>query len=230
MEITLRPPGLGAPEIDSISAQHGVVHKWEIGATRVAGEIPLLSSFLYLLAWAEGVRRLLRHGGTVFSRQAFKGCRLWRLHLSATQHVNDPSAGSPTETLLRLLLPLNDQVWSSFRQHRRPHEAIAAHQSEDLTKSFNRFATILPPEPKSFGFPEAARRVIGGTSADRWLASKRAGPPRHSVKSTAAGLNRRPEPSGCFRRTLHTAGSPDRHRQDVPQDMSVNTASDEPTS
>jgi hypothetical protein len=28
---------------------------------------------------------------------------------------NDPSAGSPTKTLLRLLLPLNDQVWSSFR-------------------------------------------------------------------------------------------------------------------
>jgi hypothetical protein len=26
------------------------------------------------------------------------------------QFVNDPSAGSPTETLLRLLLPLNDQV------------------------------------------------------------------------------------------------------------------------
>ena len=29
--------------------------------------------------------------------------------------VNDPSAGSPTETLLRLLLPLNAQVWESFR-------------------------------------------------------------------------------------------------------------------
>ncbi len=29
--------------------------------------------------------------------------------------VNDPSAGSPTETLLRLLLPLNDQVWSPSR-------------------------------------------------------------------------------------------------------------------
>ena len=26
------------------------------------------------------------------------------------RHGNDPSAGSPTETLLRLLLPLNDQV------------------------------------------------------------------------------------------------------------------------
>jgi hypothetical protein len=25
--------------------------------------------------------------------------------------VNDPSAGSPTETLLRLLLPLNDKVY-----------------------------------------------------------------------------------------------------------------------
>ncbi|PLB42838.1 hypothetical protein P170DRAFT_371363, partial [Aspergillus steynii IBT 23096] len=31
---------------------------------------------------------------------------------------NDPSAGSPTETLLRLLLPLND------RPVRRPHRAI----------------------------------------------------------------------------------------------------------
>ncbi|KAG8293187.1 hypothetical protein J6590_023346 [Homalodisca vitripennis] len=27
------------------------------------------------LGWAEGVRRLLRHGGTVFARQAFKSCR-----------------------------------------------------------------------------------------------------------------------------------------------------------
>ena len=27
--------------------------------------------------------------------------------------VNDPSAGSPTETLLRLLLPLNGQVYVS---------------------------------------------------------------------------------------------------------------------
>ena len=29
--------------------------------------------------------------------------------------VNDPSAGSPTETLLRLHLPLNDKVQASFR-------------------------------------------------------------------------------------------------------------------
>ena len=35
----------------------------------------------------------------------------------ASQRIgNDPSAGSPTETLLRLLLPLNATVWSSSRQ------------------------------------------------------------------------------------------------------------------
>jgi hypothetical protein len=35
---------------------------------------------------------------------------------------NDPSAGSPTETLLRLLLPLNDQVWpiSVSQRERKP--------------------------------------------------------------------------------------------------------------
>ena len=32
------------------------------------------------------------------------------------QTFNDPSAGSPTETLLRLLLPLSATVWTSFRQ------------------------------------------------------------------------------------------------------------------
>ena len=34
-----------------------------------------------------------------------------QMHKNSTHRfVNDPSAGSPTETLLRLLLPLNDQV------------------------------------------------------------------------------------------------------------------------
>ena len=36
---------------------------------------------------------------------------LYKVHsLFKVYHVNDPSAGSPTETLLRLLLPLNEQV------------------------------------------------------------------------------------------------------------------------
>ena len=34
---------------------------------------------------------------------------------SLSASFNDPSAGSPTETLLRLLLPLNDRVWIAFR-------------------------------------------------------------------------------------------------------------------
>ena len=32
-------------------------------------------------------------------------------------YINDPSAGSPTETLLRLLLPLNHQVRSTLARH-----------------------------------------------------------------------------------------------------------------
>ena len=38
------------------------------------------------------------------------GCSSAQGMLSNERHGNDPSAGSPTETLLRLLLPLNDQV------------------------------------------------------------------------------------------------------------------------
>ena len=52
-------------------------------------------------------------------------------------HVNDPSAGSPTETLLRLLLPLNDKVWVTSRGI-AAGEPAALPQSENLTGSFNR--------------------------------------------------------------------------------------------
>jgi hypothetical protein len=50
---------------------------------------------------------------------------------------NDPSAGSPTETLLRLLLPLNDKVWTASRCI-AAGEPTASHQSGGLTGSFNR--------------------------------------------------------------------------------------------
>ena len=50
---------------------------------------------------------------------------------------NDPYAGSPTNTLLRLLLPLNDPVWASFRY--KPNDrSRSENQAEDLTKTFNR--------------------------------------------------------------------------------------------
>ena len=47
--------------------------------------------------------------------------------------VNDPSAGSPTETLLRLLLPLSDVVYlTSQRQH---GAALGPKGSPDHSKS-----------------------------------------------------------------------------------------------
>ena len=55
-------------------------------------------------------------GGTPLRCAPVFGCRCTVFHRCATPgrqrlgFVNDPSAGSPTETLLRLLLPLNDQV------------------------------------------------------------------------------------------------------------------------
>ena len=50
---------------------------------------------------------------------------------------NDPSAGSPTETLLRLLLPLNDKVqWTS--RDVGGGEPPPSPRSEHFTGPFNR--------------------------------------------------------------------------------------------
>ena len=51
-------------------------------------------------------------------------------------HSNDPSAGSPTETLLRLLLPLDDRVCVTSRSKARLPEPEP--QSERLTRPSNR--------------------------------------------------------------------------------------------
>ena len=47
--------------------------------------------------------------------------------------VNDPSAGSPTETLLRLLLPLSDKVYLTF--HTRHETTCSPKGSPDHSKS-----------------------------------------------------------------------------------------------
>ena len=49
--------------------------------------------------------------------------------------VNDPSAGSPTETLLRLLLPLSGKVHRTFPYELRCRRT---HRSEQFTGSLNR--------------------------------------------------------------------------------------------
>lgn len=51
-------------------------------------------------------------------KQSFQKEKNTCVRKNAVKHFsfcNDPSAGSPTETLLRLLLPLNDQVWLASR-------------------------------------------------------------------------------------------------------------------
>lgn len=47
-------------------------------------------------------------------------------HYTAVFPGNDPSAGSPTETLLRLLLPLDSQVRSTFQRTTRAREGAPA--------------------------------------------------------------------------------------------------------
>ena len=52
---------------------------------------------------------------------------------------NDPSAGSPTDTLLRLLLPLNGRARRSFQTTLQIPEGISTDaRSEGLARSFNR--------------------------------------------------------------------------------------------
>ncbi|KAK1350717.1 (northern house mosquito) hypothetical protein [Heracleum sosnowskyi] len=62
------------------------------------------------------------------------GCKR---HSAIAGFDNDPSAGSPTETLLRLLLPLNDKVqWTSFDV--ASSKPPTSPQSEHFTGPFNR--------------------------------------------------------------------------------------------
>ncbi|KZV49218.1 hypothetical protein F511_39260 [Dorcoceras hygrometricum] len=97
-----------------------------------------------------------RHGyrvrnpdGEVIGLVFLGACRAEMLLHTQVTHVargrgydNDPSAGSPTETLLRLLLPLNDKVqWTS--RYVAGSEPPTSERSEHFIGPFNRLATIL---------------------------------------------------------------------------------------
>lgn len=83
-----------------------------------------------------------REGGGRWGREGDKRLRgsiLSRVRRSCfwKGNDNDPSAGSPTETLLRLLLPLNDKVqWTS--RDVTGGEPPASPRSEHFTGPFNR--------------------------------------------------------------------------------------------
>ncbi|CAL8988929.1 unnamed protein product [Prunus brigantina] len=71
---------------------------------------------------------------------------------------NDPSAGSPTETLLRLLLPLNDKVrWTS--RDVAGSEPPTSPRSEHFTGPFNRLRACCA---------QAARMLCAGCARKAW--------------------------------------------------------------
>jgi hypothetical protein len=49
--------------------------------------------------------------------------------------ANDPSAGSPTETLLRRLLPLSDKIHETFRCNARNPSIAAVQMVHRITQS-----------------------------------------------------------------------------------------------
>ncbi|XLU74592.1 hypothetical protein S245_033645 [Arachis hypogaea] len=91
-------------------------------------------TFGFLGAFRAGVLFLFETG-----RRPRLGC-LWtrsRVNPGLCGIDNDPSAGSPTETLLRLLLPLNDKVqWTSHNV--AGSEPPTSPRSEHFTGPFNR--------------------------------------------------------------------------------------------
>ncbi|KAK4258329.1 hypothetical protein QN277_007810 [Acacia crassicarpa] len=106
--------------------------------SRAASERASLS---FSVPWRLGRRGLVAGGGLGLalalpppSRGSFQPVR-GSLFLRGCD--NDPSAGSPTETLLRLLLPLNDKVqWTS--RDVAGSEPPTSPRSEHFTGPFNR--------------------------------------------------------------------------------------------
>ena len=83
------------------------------------------------------VRTTHARPGERASRRATRATR-GRQSQPPPSNVNDPSAGSPTETLLRLLLPLDSQVRPSSRRSARAAGRPRRGRSEGLTKPSNR--------------------------------------------------------------------------------------------
>jgi hypothetical protein len=71
------------------------------------------------------------HSGTLAQPQRIH----IRFMVENWMRVNDPSAGSPTETLLRLLLPLSDKVHRTFPHELRKPENTQVRTIHRITQS-----------------------------------------------------------------------------------------------
>ena len=97
---------------------------WAAGCSTAAHSFRF---WFWFLGWVQGTARRSR---------ASRGVRVTGCGTIFRSLGNDPSAGSPTETLLRLLLPLNNKVYSS--SHRPSRLPRLSPRSRDFTGLFNR--------------------------------------------------------------------------------------------
>ena len=105
------------------------------------GGLPIL---VFLGAFRAGVRWPPKRARKRASRRGREGAsapkclKRVRGSFCSAGFDNDPSAGSPTETLLRLLLPLDSQVRPSSQHSARAVGRPRRGRSEGLTKPSNR--------------------------------------------------------------------------------------------
>uniref|UniRef100_A0A2N9EUH1 Senescence-associated protein n=1 Tax=Fagus sylvatica TaxID=28930 RepID=A0A2N9EUH1_FAGSY len=122
----------------------------------------------------------------------------------------DPSAGSPTETLLRLLLPLNDKVqWTS--RDVAGSEPPTSPRSEHFTGPFNR--QITPPTKNGHAPPPIESRK-SSQSVNPYYVWTCTGGTTRPVKARSAS------PVEGTSRPVHTRGGPLCPTQDLPSNGS----------
>ncbi|KAI9070637.1 hypothetical protein K1719_047399 [Acacia pycnantha] len=143
---------------------------WEIGAVpgRPAARLAFIS-----VPWRTGARGFGCRGrprARLRPPPPYRRCSFQpvRGSLFLRGHDNDPSAGSPTETLLRLLLPLNDKVqWTS--RDVAGGEPPTSPRSEHFTGPFNRINRVAflgdaAPRPRAAGAVGGRERTSCTTS------------------------------------------------------------------
>ncbi|PHT26132.1 hypothetical protein CQW23_34253 [Capsicum baccatum] len=124
---------------------------------------------------------------------------------------NDPSAGSPTETLLRLLLPLNDKVqWTS--RDVAGDEPPMSTRSEHFIGSFNR--QIAPPTKNGHAPPPIESRK-SSQSVNPYYVWTSGGADRFKVSADVVCKERRMGQIGADEGPMPAASAasenPDRH-------------------